>query len=128
MRKVISAVAAVFLLLLGLLTVAWLSTTVPPNPDRSKSTTISDVVSSVERDSDTKDIIVRLVRKKKELYYINRGMESEVNSKALDSLILNRPVSIAYYTGGWHPFGKNTGGHICEIIADDKVVYTEFSK
>lgn len=119
-----SALIVVFILLC-LLAVAWLSHAVPPTPRRSKSVLISGIGSSVERDSVTRDIIIRLT-KAKYTYYINRGMESKLNGKALDSLILNQPVSIAYYTGGWHPLGINKGGHICEIVADDKIIYTEF--
>ncbi|RYD58397.1 MAG: hypothetical protein EOP56_05645 [Sphingobacteriales bacterium] len=104
----------------------WLSRAVPPRPARSKCTKISGTVTTIERSADTHDIIIGLENGGGNTYYINRGVELIPDGNTLDSIIQNRRAMISYYDGGWNLFGNGTTRHICEIVVNNKVVYTEF--
>lgn len=109
--------------------VDWLSSAVPAVPEREDATRVSGVIRSVTVDTRSKDINLLVATEgKRYLRYINRGLERDVDTSQLRAVI-GREVDIWYYTGGLNLIGTSgQSGHICELVLDGKVIYTEFAE
>ncbi|HEY9176616.1 MAG TPA: hypothetical protein VIN07_02950 [Flavipsychrobacter sp.] len=121
----IAGVAALFVLCV----VDWLSSAVPAVPEREDATKVSGVIRSITADTRSKDISFLVATGgKRYLHYINRGLERDIDTSKLKAAI-GKDVDVWYYTGGLNIFGTRVqSGHICELVRDGKVIYTEFAE
>ena len=108
---------------LSVVVISWLSLSVPGHPSRNKTTPYSGIVTGLVYYPGTKDIQLNIGNDDGIHYYINRGMQYA--DTALLNSCLNKQVTVYWYSGGFDIFGQRSSRHICELILDDEIVYTE---
>lgn len=122
--KILAIATPVVLIMLFIY--SWLSLTVPSSPARTSATVFSGRVSGVYADEQSGDIVVRLQNDSGCIYYINHAVDSL--SAHLPADILNRDISLSYYSGGVNIFGlRKSSRHICEIHYGKRLLYSEFA-
>lgn len=110
-----------------LFVINWVSLSVPARPEIADTVVVEGVVESIAADSRSGDISFRL-KDNSDFFYINRGVQAGLDTRAMKQLLTGQPVNIQIYRGGFDLFGMQSGssGHICQIQLRDSVVYTEF--
>jgi len=95
-----------------------------PAPNRSNTRYVESEVSEVYEGEGENDIVIKL-RGQDGSFYINRGLEKNLDIQKLQSDLLGEKVELVYISH-WTPLASHTPRHIAEISKKGEIIYTEF--
>jgi len=95
-----------------------------PAPNRSNTRYVEAVVSEVYEGEGENDIVIELSGQTGN-FYINRGLEKDLNLEKLQSDLLGEKIELVYINH-WTPLAPEMPRHIAEISKNSEIIYTEF--
>ena len=95
-----------------------------PTPTISNSTIINGVLVGIEGDEETKDIVLK-IEGDKCTYYINRGLDNDLDVASLRSQILNKNVSLYYTKSANLLAGLIKTRHLSRVQFEGELIYNE---
>jgi len=95
-----------------------------PAPNRSNTRFIEAEVSEVYKGDGENDIVIKLSGEDG-YFYINRGMEKDLDIQKLQSILLGEKIELVFINH-WAPLTGNSPRHIAEISLKGEIIYTEF--
>jgi hypothetical protein len=93
-----------------------------PAPNRSNTRYVEGIVSEVYEGDGENDIVIKLSDQAGS-FYINRGLEKNLEIQSLQSELLGEKIELVYISH-WTP--REMPRHIAEISKNSKIIYTEF--
>jgi len=95
-----------------------------PVPNRSNTKHIEAEVAEIYQGEGENDIVVKLIGQDGS-FYINRGLEKNLEIKDLQSELLGEQIELVYISH-WTPLTKDMPRHIAEISKKGEIFYSEF--